>query len=167
MDFVTGLTLPQGKTVILTIVDRFSRSVHFVALAKLLSTLEAAKLLITHVFCLHGISVDIVSVRVHSLSPRCGRDSAVPWEPQQPYHQAIILRRMDKQSAKTKTWKRLFGAYASNNGHRGTHICLGWNTPTTLSRLQPGLPSQQCITTNHHCSRLRRGWLRSPWCSSI
>lgn len=35
LDFVTGLPPSQGNSVILTIVDRFSKAVHFVALAKL------------------------------------------------------------------------------------------------------------------------------------
>lgn len=33
LDFITGLPLSQGNTVILTIVDRFSKSAHFIALA--------------------------------------------------------------------------------------------------------------------------------------
>lgn len=63
LDFVAGLPLSQGNTIILTIVDRFSKSVHFVALPKLPSAWEMADLLMAHVFCLHGIPVDIVSDR--------------------------------------------------------------------------------------------------------
>lgn len=63
VDFVTGLPSSQGNTTILTIVDRFSKAAHFVALAKLPSARETTELLITHVFRLHGIPVDIVSDR--------------------------------------------------------------------------------------------------------
>ncbi|KAJ8282532.1 hypothetical protein COCON_G00050510, partial [Conger conger] len=63
LDFVTGLPPSQGNTIILTIVDRFSKAVHFVALPKLPSALETAKLLTSHVFRLHGIPLDIVSDR--------------------------------------------------------------------------------------------------------
>ena len=63
LDFVTGLPLSQGNTVVLTVVDRFSKAVHFVALPKLPSALETANLLVHHVFRLHGIPLDIVSDR--------------------------------------------------------------------------------------------------------
>ncbi|KAI3368555.1 hypothetical protein L3Q82_025563 [Scortum barcoo] len=62
-DFVTGLPPSNGKTVILTIVDRFSKAAHFVALAKLPTARETADLLANHVVRLHGIPRDIVSDR--------------------------------------------------------------------------------------------------------
>lgn len=61
VDFITGLPLSGGNTVILTIVDRFSKSVHFVPLPKLSTALEGADLLMSHVFRIHGIPVDIIS----------------------------------------------------------------------------------------------------------
>ena len=60
---MTGLPPSHGQTVILTIVDRFSKMVHYVPLAKLLSTTETADLLALHVFRLHGLPTDIVSDR--------------------------------------------------------------------------------------------------------
>ncbi len=63
LDFVTGLPPSQGNSTILTIVDRFSKAVHFVPLPKLPTALETAELLVQHVFCLHGIPLDIVSDR--------------------------------------------------------------------------------------------------------
>jgi len=63
MDFVTGLPPSEGNTVILTIVDRFSKAVHFIPLPKLPSALETATLITQHVFRLHGIPQDIVSDR--------------------------------------------------------------------------------------------------------
>ena len=50
-------------TVILTIVDRFSKAAHFIALPKLPSAFTTAELLVLHVFRLHGIPIDIVSDR--------------------------------------------------------------------------------------------------------
>ncbi|XP_037531028.1 uncharacterized protein LOC119408303 [Nematolebias whitei] len=52
-----------GNTVILTIIDRFSKSAHFVPLPKLPTALETAQLMVTHVFRLHGIPLDILSDR--------------------------------------------------------------------------------------------------------
>lgn len=63
VDFVTGLPPSEGNDTILTIVDRFSKAVHFVPLPKLPSALETANLLTLHVFRLHGIPQDIVSDR--------------------------------------------------------------------------------------------------------
>lgn len=63
LDFVTGLPPSKGNTVILTIVDRFSKAAHFIALPKLPSAQETAQLLVNHVFRLHGIPSDIVSDR--------------------------------------------------------------------------------------------------------
>uniref|UniRef100_A0A3Q2DRC9 DUF4939 domain-containing protein n=1 Tax=Cyprinodon variegatus TaxID=28743 RepID=A0A3Q2DRC9_CYPVA len=47
LDFVTGLPLSQGKAVILTIVDRFSKAAHFVPLPKLPTAAETADLLVS------------------------------------------------------------------------------------------------------------------------
>ncbi|XP_064197194.1 uncharacterized protein LOC135257909 [Anguilla rostrata] len=51
------------NTVILTIVDRFSKAVHFVPLPKLPTARETADLLVAQVVRLHGIPADIVSDR--------------------------------------------------------------------------------------------------------
>uniref|UniRef100_A0A3Q2VWQ2 Gypsy retrotransposon integrase-like protein 1 n=1 Tax=Haplochromis burtoni TaxID=8153 RepID=A0A3Q2VWQ2_HAPBU len=63
LDFVTGLPTSSGKCVILTVVDRFSKAAHFIPLAKLPSAAETAQTLITDVFRLHGIPLEIVSDR--------------------------------------------------------------------------------------------------------
>ncbi|KAI2655590.1 Transposon Tf2-6 polyprotein [Labeo rohita] len=63
LDFITGLPTSQGNNTILTIVDRFSKAAHFVALPKLPTARETADLLVQHVFRLHGIPLDIVSDR--------------------------------------------------------------------------------------------------------
>ena len=61
LDFVTGLPPSQGKTTIFTIIDRFSKAVHFIFLNKLPSSADIADLLTNHVFRLHGIPSEIVS----------------------------------------------------------------------------------------------------------
>lgn len=63
LDFVTGLPCSAGNTVVLTIVDRFSKAAHFRALPKLPTALETATIVVEHVFRLHGIPLDIVSDR--------------------------------------------------------------------------------------------------------
>ena len=63
MDFVTGLPPSEGHSAILTIIDRFSKAVHYIPLLKLPSAKETADLLTQHVIRLHGIPADIVSDR--------------------------------------------------------------------------------------------------------
>lgn len=59
--FITIQPPSSGNSVILTIIDRFSKAAHFVALPKLPSALETTQLLTDHVLHLHGIPTDIVS----------------------------------------------------------------------------------------------------------
>lgn len=61
MDFVKRLPSSANNTVILTIVDRFSKAAHFVPLCKLPFAKETAQIVIEHVFHLHVLPSDIVS----------------------------------------------------------------------------------------------------------
>lgn len=70
MDFVTGLPPSKGNTTVLTVVDRFSKMVHFIALQKLPSAKETAQVLLDHVVRIHGIPRDIVSDRGPQFSSR-------------------------------------------------------------------------------------------------
>ncbi|WP_353749951.1 integrase catalytic domain-containing protein, partial [Shigella sonnei] len=63
LDFITGLPLSAGKTVILTVVDRFSKAAHFIPLAKFPSAKETAQIIIENVFRIHGLPLDAVSDR--------------------------------------------------------------------------------------------------------
>ncbi len=63
MDFVTGLPPSAGMTVVLTVVDRFSKAAHFIPLPKLPSARETATVVLDHVFRIHGLPVNVVSDR--------------------------------------------------------------------------------------------------------
>uniref|UniRef100_A0A8C8DLA6 Gypsy retrotransposon integrase-like protein 1 n=1 Tax=Oryzias sinensis TaxID=183150 RepID=A0A8C8DLA6_9TELE len=63
IDFVTGLPPSRGNTVILTVIDRFSKMAHFIPLPQLPTATETADIMINHVFRHHGIPADIVSDR--------------------------------------------------------------------------------------------------------
>uniref|UniRef100_A0A3P9ICQ0 Gypsy retrotransposon integrase-like protein 1 n=1 Tax=Oryzias latipes TaxID=8090 RepID=A0A3P9ICQ0_ORYLA len=63
VDFVTGLPPSHGFTVILTVIDRFSKAVQFIPLPHLPSATETANTLVNVVFRHHGIPSDIVSDR--------------------------------------------------------------------------------------------------------
>ncbi|KAG1968655.1 retrotransposable element [Pimephales promelas] len=63
LDFITALPPSQGHTVVLTVVDRFSKAAHFIPLPKLPSAKETAVTVIDHVFRIHGLPTDVVSDR--------------------------------------------------------------------------------------------------------
>ena len=63
LDFVTGLPASHGNAVILTIVDRFSKTTHLFPLPKLPSAKETDEVMLNHVFLLHGFPCDVVSDR--------------------------------------------------------------------------------------------------------
>ncbi len=63
LDFVTALLPSQGNTVVLTVVDRFSKAAHFIPLPKLPSAKETAVTVVDHVFRIHGLPMDVVSDR--------------------------------------------------------------------------------------------------------
>ena len=62
VDFVTGLP-PSEVNTVFTVVDRFSKMVHFIPLSKLFSAKEMAEVMLRHVFRLHGFPKDVVSDR--------------------------------------------------------------------------------------------------------
>ncbi|KAK1795713.1 hypothetical protein P4O66_001201 [Electrophorus voltai] len=63
IDFVTGLPVSEGNTVVLVIVDRFSKMVRFLPLKDLPTAWELAELLFHQVFRVFGLPEDIVSNR--------------------------------------------------------------------------------------------------------
>ncbi len=63
LDFVTPLPPSLGNTVVLTVVDRFSKAAHFIPLPKLPSAKETAATVVDHVFRIHGLPADVVSDR--------------------------------------------------------------------------------------------------------
>lgn len=63
LDFITGLPSSGGNTVILTVIDRFSKAARFVPLPKLPSARETAQIVVDHVFKIHGLPENVVSDR--------------------------------------------------------------------------------------------------------
>ena len=63
LDFVIGLPPSDGNTVILTVIDRFSKSALLIPLIKLPTAKETAEIMLQHVFRLHGLPCDVVSDR--------------------------------------------------------------------------------------------------------
>lgn len=61
VDIVTGLPVSVGNTVILSVIDNFSKTAHFIPLPKLLFTKETVAVLLFRVFQLHDLPLYIVS----------------------------------------------------------------------------------------------------------
>lgn len=63
MDFIDGLPVSSGKSVIMVVVDRLSKAAHFIALAHPYSALSVAQAYLDNIFKLHGCPNSIVSDR--------------------------------------------------------------------------------------------------------
>jgi hypothetical protein len=63
MDFIEGFPKRGGKSVILTVIDRFSKYAHFIPLSHPYSSSSVAKVFFDNVVRLHGIPCSIVSDR--------------------------------------------------------------------------------------------------------
>ena len=63
MDFIEALPHVGGKSVILTVVDRFSKYCHFIALAHPYSAESMAQAFFADIVRLHGLPQSIVSDR--------------------------------------------------------------------------------------------------------
>lgn len=63
MDFVDSLPPSQGKTVIMVVVDRFSKFAHFVAMQHPYTAPKVAQIFFDEIFSLYGLPKAIVSDR--------------------------------------------------------------------------------------------------------
>lgn len=100
MDFVTDLPPSSGNTVILTMVDHFSKAVHFIPLSKLPSVRETAQMVIDHVFWIHSLPEDVVFDR----GPIFGGNSVGSWVPPPVCPQDSIHRPNAKPSVLIWIW---------------------------------------------------------------
>lgn len=63
MDFIDGLPPSQGKTVLLVVVDRFSKYAHLLPLSHPYTAVSVARLFFDNIFKLHGLPETIVTDR--------------------------------------------------------------------------------------------------------
>ncbi len=179
LDFVTGLPLSAGNTVILTVVDRFSKAAHFIPLPKLPSARETAQVMVDHVFRIHGLPSDIVSDRGPQFASQfwkefCHQIGASPalssgFHPQtngQAERTNQILGRMLRSltSRTPASWcdQLAWAEYAHNTlpssatGLSPFECCLGYQPPLFASQeSQSSVPSVE-----RFIQRCKRTWRR-------
>jgi len=84
MDFITGLPLSHGCSVILVVVDCLSKFAYFIPLAADFTTKMVEDLLIQHVIKIHSVSHSIVSDRDKLFTSQfwqhCLLDRGLSWQ---------------------------------------------------------------------------------------
>jgi hypothetical protein len=76
MDFVEGFPRVGGKLVVLTVVNRFSKYAHFIALSHPYTAVSIARAFFNNIVKLHGMPCSIVSDRDPVSQARSGQNSA-------------------------------------------------------------------------------------------
>ncbi len=159
LDFITGLPPSQGNSVILVIVDRFSKAARFIPLPKLPSAKETATLLMNHVFRVFGIHLRMSSPIE---APSFHLDSGGPfvnWSgPLPACHLGSILSLMARQNGSTRTSRPPCAAWWPTTPPHGPPSSCGQNMPKTPSDHLPRdfPPSSVSLATSLHCFLRKR-----------
>uniref|UniRef100_A0A3P9MBS0 Integrase catalytic domain-containing protein n=1 Tax=Oryzias latipes TaxID=8090 RepID=A0A3P9MBS0_ORYLA len=177
MDFFTGLPPSHGNTVILTVVDRFSKMAHFIPFPQLPTATETANLMVNHVFRHHGIPVDIVSDRgpqftsqiwkafcSATVSLTCGYHPQSNGQAERANHELeAALRCLVAQNQQDWSKFLVWIEYAHNThpssatGISPFEAALGYSSPLFPSQeLDLAVPS-----VHHHLQRCQRIWTQT------
>ncbi|KAK1799626.1 hypothetical protein P4O66_006085, partial [Electrophorus voltai] len=109
VDFVTDLPVSEGNTVILSVVDWFSKMVQFIVLVALPTVLEMAELLFRQIFRQFGLPVDIDLDRSPQFTSRVWRELLAEHheETQQNLRRAIVAykRKADRRRGETPQYE--------------------------------------------------------------
>jgi hypothetical protein len=163
LDFVEALPRVNGKTVILSVVDRFSKYCHFIPLAHPYTTAFVAHAFFTDIVRLHGVLQSIVSDRdlvftstfwkelMRLMGTKLHMTSAFhPQSDRQPHHRdvpALLHRRLSPPVAALVAVGRV------HLQHRVPDFTLGHAVPRGIWLGPPVHPL---------LSQGRRGWPQSP-----
>jgi hypothetical protein len=137
MDFIEGFPRVGGISVILTVVDRFSKYAHFIPLGYPYTAISIAKAFFDNIVKLHGIPCSIVSDRdlvyTSTFWTKLFRLSGVQLRMSTPFHPQT-----DGQSEVTN---RIVGVYLR---------CLAGDQPRSWLRWLPW--AEYCYNTSFHTS---------------
>ncbi|CDR00358.1 unnamed protein product, partial [Oncorhynchus mykiss] len=156
LDFITGLPSSAGKTVILTVVDRFSKAAHFIPLAKLPSAKETAQIIIENVFRIHGLPSDVVSDRGPQFTSQFWREFCRLIGASVSISSGFHPQSNGQAERANQTNGRILRSLLFVTLRLGQNSSPGQNTPTTrFLRLRPGyLLFRVASGTSLRCSRL-------------
>ncbi len=132
LDFVTGLPKSQGNTVILVVVDRFSKACHLIPLPKIPTAGQTADLLMQHVFRIHGFPQDMVSDRGSQFTSRFWKSFGRLIEASISLSSGFHPNQMDRQRESTRRLKRLSDAWSLIIRLLGALSWFGLNLHRTL-----------------------------------
>ncbi|KAG1957249.1 retrotransposable element [Pimephales promelas] len=169
LDFITALPPSQGNTVVLTVVDRFSKATHFIPLPKLPSAKETALIVVDHVFRIHGLPTDVVSDRGPQFVSKFGK-SFVGFHPQsngqtERANQDLerVLRCLVSKNPSSWSQQLSMVEYAHNTlpvsatGLSPFECSLGYQPP-----IFPSLESEVAVPSAHaFVQRCHRTWTRA------
>ncbi|KAG1927234.1 retrotransposable element [Pimephales promelas] len=137
LDFITGLPSSAGSTVILTVVDRFSKSAHFIPLPKLPSAKETAQIMVNHVFKLHGLPSDVVSDRGPQFASLFWKEFCRLIGATASLSSGYHPRLMGRPNGRIKALLAFSVVWLLAIPHRGLNSSLGLSTLITRIRLPP------------------------------
>lgn len=124
-------------------VDRFSKTVHFIPFPKLPSARETARVVADHVFRIHCLPEDVVSDRGPSSCPIFGGSSVSSWVPPSVCTQGSIHRRTARQNVQTRISSRCSDVWPPKTPLPGVSSLLGLSMPIS-SCSSTGFPPFMC-----------------------
>lgn len=137
---VSGLPLSEGNSIILTVVDKVSKMVHFFPLSKLPSK-DTAELMLNQVFKLHGFPMDVVLDR----GPQFISQFWTAFCTLLRASESLSSGQTEKLNQEIE--KGLCLLLREGGGRRQGNSLFGWNTLLGLS------PAAMFTVTSHLCSR--------------
>ncbi len=152
LDFVTGLPLSAGNTVILTVVDRFSKAAHFIPLPRLPSARETAQVMVDHVFKIHGLPSDIVSDREPQFTSQFWREFCRQIGASPSLSSGFHPQTNGQAERTNQILGRMLRSLTSRTPRRGPTNCPGPSMPIILCPRPPlGYPRSSVVwVTNPH-----------------
>ena len=108
----SSYSLPyEGDVTVRTVVDRFSKMVHFIPLPTLPLAKANAEVMLHHIFCLRGLHRDVDTDRGRRLGLSSGRLSAPSWEFPLASPPDTILKSTGRRSSWTRSWRPAVSLY--------------------------------------------------------
>ncbi|GJW88725.1 ty3-gypsy retroelement polyprotein [Tanacetum coccineum] len=127
IDFIEGLPMSKGKSVIMVVVDRLSKYSHLIPLAHPFTVVQVAQAFLDNIYKLHGLPKVIVVARISKVAYRL----ALPVEAQihPVFHLSQVTKRMPLGSC-LRIWSQDFHSFhgiLEDKNHLKKEALLGFN----------------------------------------